>query len=59
MPPSTSQMPLSSGKRDDVACLKTFSYALDYNEYFRDLPHVCVLNEAGRHKFSLSGCGEK
>jgi len=34
-------------------------YALDYNEYFRDLPHVCVLNEAGRHKFSLSGCGEK
>ena len=27
-------------------------YALDYNEYFRDLNHVCVLNEEGIEKFS-------
>lgn len=27
-------------------------YALDYNEYFRDLPHICVLNAAGVEKFN-------
>ena len=27
-------------------------YALDYNEYFRDLDHVCVLNAAGVEKFN-------
>lgn len=27
-------------------------YALDYNEYFRDLNHICVINEAGIEKFS-------
>ena len=27
-------------------------YALDYNEYFRDLNHICVLNEAAIHKYS-------
>ncbi|CBY35407.1 unnamed protein product [Oikopleura dioica] len=27
-------------------------YALDYNEYFRDLNHVCVLNNEGIEKFS-------
>ncbi|XP_028665645.1 hypoxanthine phosphoribosyltransferase 1, like isoform X1 [Erpetoichthys calabaricus] len=26
-------------------------YALDYNEYFRDLSHICVLNENARQKY--------
>lgn len=26
-------------------------YALDYNEYFRDLQHICILNEEGKEKF--------
>lgn len=26
-------------------------YALDYNEYFRDLNHVCVINEAGKKRY--------
>lgn len=27
-------------------------YALDYNEHFRDLPHVCILNEHGKTKYA-------
>ncbi|XP_062597048.1 hypoxanthine-guanine phosphoribosyltransferase-like isoform X2 [Saccostrea cucullata] len=27
-------------------------YALDYNEYFRDLNHVCEINEAGKKKYA-------
>jgi len=27
-------------------------YALDYNEYFRDLGHLCVINEEGKKKYS-------
>lgn len=27
-------------------------YALDYNEYFRDLGHICVINENGKKKYS-------
>ncbi|KAL5007683.1 hypothetical protein ScPMuIL_016489 [Solemya velum] len=26
-------------------------YALDYNEYFRDLNHICVLNDVGMKKY--------
>uniref|UniRef100_A0A9J7X5P8 Hypoxanthine-guanine phosphoribosyltransferase n=1 Tax=Cyprinus carpio carpio TaxID=630221 RepID=A0A9J7X5P8_CYPCA len=26
-------------------------YALDYNEYFRDLNHICVINETGMEKY--------
>ena len=26
-------------------------YALDYNEYFRDLSHVCVINQAGIDRY--------
>ncbi|GAA50128.1 hypoxanthine phosphoribosyltransferase [Clonorchis sinensis] len=26
-------------------------YALDYNEHFRDLPHICVINQHGREKY--------
>nr|CAH8855666.1 unnamed protein product [Trichobilharzia regenti] len=28
-------------------------YALDYNEHFRDLHHICVINETGQQKFSV------
>jgi hypoxanthine phosphoribosyltransferase len=34
-------------------------YALDYNEYFRDLPHICVLNQAGIDKFSMKNIQNK
>jgi len=27
-------------------------YALDYNEYFRDLHHICVINENGKKKYA-------
>ena len=27
-------------------------YALDYNEYFRDLAHICEINEHGKEKYS-------
>ena len=26
-------------------------YGLDYNEKFRDLPHLCVINQAGKDKY--------
>ncbi|GFR17645.1 hypoxanthine-guanine phosphoribosyltransferase [Trichonephila clavipes] len=29
-------------------------YAIDYNEYFRDLDHVCIVNEYGKKKFGSS-----
>lgn len=28
-------------------------YALDYNEYFRDLGHICIINENGKKKYSV------
>ncbi|XP_067109004.1 phosphoribosyltransferase domain-containing protein 1b [Osmerus mordax] len=28
-------------------------YALDYNEYFRDLNHICVLSERGKLKYKV------
>lgn len=47
----------TTGYKPDYAAFnvpEVFSvgYALDYNEYFRDLPHVCVLNEEGKTKFA-------
>jgi len=29
-------------------------YALDYNEYFRDLEHICVLKESGLAKYKVA-----
>ena len=29
-------------------------YALDYNEYFRDLAHICAINEHGKEKYSAA-----
>ena len=26
-------------------------YALDYNEYYRDLMHLCLINDHGIHKY--------
>ncbi|KAM4606191.1 hypoxanthine-guanine phosphoribosyltransferase [Polymixia lowei] len=28
-------------------------YALDYNEYFRDLNHICVISETGKMKYKV------
>ncbi|KAI5611102.1 phosphoribosyltransferase domain-containing protein 1 [Silurus asotus] len=28
-------------------------YALDYNEYFRDLNHICLISETGKLKYKL------
>ncbi|KAM3860656.1 phosphoribosyltransferase domain-containing protein 1-like [Diretmus argenteus] len=28
-------------------------YALDYNEYFRDLNHICVISEIGKMKYKV------
>ncbi|XP_036375077.1 hypoxanthine-guanine phosphoribosyltransferase-like [Megalops cyprinoides] len=28
-------------------------YALDYNEYFRDLNHICVISEKGKIKYKI------
>uniref|UniRef100_A0A668AQF4 Phosphoribosyl transferase domain containing 1a n=1 Tax=Myripristis murdjan TaxID=586833 RepID=A0A668AQF4_9TELE len=28
-------------------------YALDYNEYFRDLNHICVISEIGKVKYKV------
>ncbi|KAF6023831.1 HPRT1 [Bugula neritina] len=49
--------PLSVGYKPDFAGFEipnhfVIGYALDYNEYFRDLQHVCVINEAGKLKYA-------
>lgn len=51
--------PLSCGYKPDFTGFEipnhfVVGYALDYNEYFRDLPHVCVINDAGKKKYSVS-----
>lgn len=51
--------PLSCGYKPDFTGFEVpnhfvVGYALDYNEYFRDLPHVCVINDAGKIKYSSS-----
>ncbi|XP_075068071.1 phosphoribosyltransferase domain-containing protein 1 [Mixophyes fleayi] len=28
-------------------------YALDYNEHFRDLQHICIINEKGKEKYKV------
>ncbi|KAI8644619.1 phosphoribosyltransferase-like protein [Parasitella parasitica] len=28
-------------------------YALDYNEYFRDLDHICIISETGKVKYAV------
>ncbi|KAG7473559.1 hypoxanthine phosphoribosyltransferase 1, like [Megalops cyprinoides] len=50
--------PKSSGYRPDYIGFEVpdqylVGYALDYNEYFRDLSHICILNENGREKYKM------
>jgi hypoxanthine phosphoribosyltransferase len=51
--------PKSTGYRPDYAGFEipdafVVGYALDYNEYFRDLNHVCVINEKGKAKYAVT-----
>ncbi|XP_005401347.1 PREDICTED: hypoxanthine-guanine phosphoribosyltransferase [Chinchilla lanigera] len=48
--------PRSVGYRPDFVGFEipdkfVVGYALDYNEYFRDLNHVCVISETGKAKY--------
>lgn len=48
--------PLSDGYAPDYVGFEIpdkflIGYALDYNEYFRDLAHICTINQAGIEKF--------
>ncbi|XP_071529987.1 hypoxanthine-guanine phosphoribosyltransferase-like isoform X1 [Panulirus ornatus] len=50
--------PDSTGYRPDYCGFEipdkfVVGYALDYNEYFRDLNHICVINENGRKKYAV------
>ncbi|XP_078066677.1 hypoxanthine-guanine phosphoribosyltransferase-like isoform X2 [Mustelus asterias] len=50
--------PRSSGYRPDFVGFEipdkfVVGYALDYNEYFRDLNHICVISEKGRQKYKV------
>ncbi|XP_012914394.1 phosphoribosyltransferase domain-containing protein 1 isoform X3 [Mustela lutreola] len=50
--------PRSDGFRPDyvgfeIPNLFVVGYALDYNEYFRDLNHICVINEHGKEKYRV------
>ncbi|OQR73355.1 hypoxanthine-guanine phosphoribosyltransferase-like [Tropilaelaps mercedesae] len=49
--------PLSNGYKPDYIGFETpdrflVGYALDYNERFRDLSHVCVISDAGRKRYA-------
>lgn len=49
--------PLSNGYKPDYIGFETpdkfiVGYALDYNERFRDLGHVCVISEEGKRKYA-------
>uniref|UniRef100_A0AAQ4NN06 Hypoxanthine phosphoribosyltransferase n=1 Tax=Gasterosteus aculeatus aculeatus TaxID=481459 RepID=A0AAQ4NN06_GASAC len=48
--------PRSVGYRPDYVGFEVpdkfvVGYALDYNEYFRDLNHICVISETGKEKY--------
>ncbi|ORZ34675.1 phosphoribosyltransferase-like protein [Catenaria anguillulae PL171] len=49
--------PLSNGYQPDFVGFEIpnnfiVGYALDYNEHFRDLDHVCVISEHGKAKYA-------
>jgi len=51
--------PLAVGYRPDyigfeIPDVFIVGYALDYNEYFRDLGHICVINDNGKKKYSVA-----
>ncbi|XP_061095488.1 phosphoribosyltransferase domain-containing protein 1-like isoform X2 [Conger conger] len=37
----------------EIPNLFVVGYALDYNEYFRDLNHICVISEQGKMKYKV------
>ncbi|XP_065775634.1 phosphoribosyltransferase domain-containing protein 1 isoform X2 [Muntiacus reevesi] len=37
----------------EIPNLFVVGYALDYNEYFRDLNHICVINDHGKEKYRV------
>ena len=48
--------PLSDGYVPDYVGFEipnkfVVGYALDYNEYYRDLMHLCLINDHGIHKY--------
>ncbi|KAG0329145.1 hypothetical protein BGZ99_003296 [Dissophora globulifera] len=50
--------PLSNGYIPDYVGFSipnafVVGYALDYNEYFRDLDHICVINDHGKQKYAV------
>ncbi|XP_035859283.1 hypoxanthine phosphoribosyltransferase 1, like isoform X1 [Sander lucioperca] len=50
--------PRSSGYRPDYIGFEVpdsflVGYALDYNEYFRDLSHICILNDQAKEKYKV------
>ncbi|XP_062402887.1 hypoxanthine phosphoribosyltransferase 1, like [Sardina pilchardus] len=50
--------PRSSGYRPDYFGFEVpdkflVGYALDYNEYFRDLSHICILSENAKEKYKV------
>uniref|UniRef100_H2M3L4 Hypoxanthine phosphoribosyltransferase n=1 Tax=Oryzias latipes TaxID=8090 RepID=H2M3L4_ORYLA len=50
--------PRSSGYRPDYIGFEVpdaflVGYALDYNEYFRDLSHICILNDRAKEKYKV------
>ncbi|XP_068595084.1 hypoxanthine-guanine phosphoribosyltransferase-like [Brachionichthys hirsutus] len=54
--------PRSSGYRPDYFGFEVpdaflVGYALDYNEYFRDLSHICILNDKAKEKYKLRTSG--
>lgn len=55
--------PQSSGYRPDYIGFEipdhfVVGYALDYNEYFRDLHHICVISETGKKKYQIPSCSK-
>ncbi|XP_028814054.1 hypoxanthine-guanine phosphoribosyltransferase-like [Denticeps clupeoides] len=52
--------PRSSGYRPDYIGFEVpdkflVGYALDYNEYFRDLSHICTLKDHAKEKYEVGG----
>uniref|UniRef100_W5L332 Hypoxanthine phosphoribosyltransferase 1, like n=1 Tax=Astyanax mexicanus TaxID=7994 RepID=W5L332_ASTMX len=50
--------PRSSGYRPDYIGFEVpdkflVGYALDYNEYFRDLSHICILSDRAKEKYKV------
>ncbi|XP_028832463.1 phosphoribosyltransferase domain-containing protein 1b [Denticeps clupeoides] len=52
------RVPDSLGYRPDYVGFEipnrfVVGYALDYNEYFRDLSHICAISESGKQKYRI------